>query len=245
MVRTGSFILIYMRCVIRVCLKLNFPFLLLLEKPCAMNFTRVGDNCYLFVVNQPANWKTANNICRSYGAHLAELEGSNETNDMTAYLLNHQQLLNGHGNYWLGGLNPGLLWIWSSSARPVNPNVNLTQIHNSTQSASANITPKVATKIKTDNKKTTTNKKGSNTNSTVAAAEKKTIETTKITNTPASDSDIKIEGNGRCLGLSFKIAKHNYKLYGLDCNGQQRFVCELPEDHIDNEIDRIAKKLFD
>ena len=29
-------------------------------------------------------------------------------------------------NYWLGGLNPGLLWIWSSSARPVNPFVNLT-----------------------------------------------------------------------------------------------------------------------
>lgn len=214
----------------------------MLEKPCAMNFTRVGDICYLFVINQPANWKTANNICRSYGAHLAELEATNENNDMAAYLLNHQQLLNGHGNFWLGGLNPGLLWIWSTSARPVNPNVNLTQIHNST--ASANATPKVSTKIKTDTKKTTNHKKGSSTNSTVAPTEKKIIETTKITNTSTNDNDMKIEGNGRCLGFSYKPDKHNYLLYGLDCNGQQRFVCELPQDHIDNEIDRIAKKLF-
>lgn len=218
----------------------------MLEKPCAMNFTRVGDNCYLFVVNQPANWKTANNICRSYGAYLAELDGSNESNDMNAYLLNHQQLLNGHGNFWLGGLNPGLLWIWSTSARPVNPNVNLTQIHNSTQSTLASGTPKVATKIKSDNKKTASNKKGtSNSNSTVPASSgKKIVETTKITNTPTNDGDMKIEGDGRCLGLSYKIDRHNYQLYGLDCNGHQRFVCELPQDHIDNEIDRIAKKLF-
>lgn len=218
----------------------------MLEKPCAMNFTRVADNCYLFVVNQPANWKTANNVCRSYGAHLAELDGSNENNDINAYLLNHQQHLNGHGNIWLGGLNPGLLWIWSTSARPVNPNVNLTQIHNSTQSTLANGTPKVATKIKSDSKKTANNKKGtSDNNSTVPASSgKKIVETTKITNTPTNDGDLKIEGNGRCLGLSYKTDRHNYQLYGLDCNGKQRFVCELPQDHIDNEIDRIAKKLF-
>lgn len=211
------------------------------EKPCALNFTRVGDNCYLFVLNQPANWKTANSACRSYGARLAELEGSNEINDITAYLLNHQQLLNGYGNFWLGGLNPGLLWIWSSSARPVNPNLNLTQIHNTNQSTSG--APKVTTKINGDNKKA--NKKGSNTNSTVTATEKKINETTKITSKPTTDDKyLKIEGNGRCLGLSYKSDKHIYQLYGLDCNGQQNFVCELPEDHIDNEIDRIAKKLF-
>lgn len=213
------------------------------EKPCALNFTRVGDHCYLFVVNQPANWKSANNVCRSYGAQLAELEETNESNDMAAYLLNHQQLLNGHGNFWLGGLNPGLLWIWSSSARPVNPNVNLTQIQNTNQADT--VMPKVTTnKINDDSKKAV--KKGSNsTNSTVLPIEKK-IENTKITNKPpTNDKDsMKIEGNGRCLGLSYKADKHIYQLYGLDCNGQQRFVCELPQDHIDNEIDRIAKKLF-
>lgn len=29
-------------------------------------------------------------------------------------------ILPGH-DYWTGGLNPGLLWIWSNSARPVVP----------------------------------------------------------------------------------------------------------------------------
>lgn len=214
-----------------------------LDKPCSMNFTRVGDNCYLFVTNQPANWKTANNICRSYGAHLAELEALNENNDMAAFLLNHQQELNGNGNFWLGGLNPGLLWIWSSSARPVNPNVNLTQIHNTTNSVVTSIAPKVSTKINSNaSKKAIVNKKGSSTNSTTTTInEKKPAETTKIM---ATDSDFKIEGNGRCLGLSYKYHKHIYQLYGLDCMSQQKFICELPQDHIDNEIDRIAKKLF-
>lgn len=215
------------------------------EKPCARNFTRVGDNCYLFVVNKPANWKTANNVCRSYGGHLAELEGSNENNDMTAYLLNHQQHLNGHGNYWLGALNPGLLWIWSSSAKPVNSNVNLTQIHNSTQSAS--VSPKVTTKIQSDDKNI--NKKGSNSTVTVTVkptttTTEKKIENTKITHKPANEHDMKIEGNGRCLGMTYKLDKHTFQMYGLDCNSHQRYICELPDDDISNEIDRIAKKLF-
>lgn len=207
-----------------------------------MNFTRVGDNCYLFVVNQPTNWKNANSICRSYGAHLAELEGLNENNDMVAFLLNHRQMLNGYGDFWLGGLNPGLLWIWSSSARPVNPNVNLTQIHNSTQSVAA--TPKVATKISSDTKKA--NKKGSNSNNnnSTTAAEKKPVNKTGDNKKIVSESDLKIEGNGRCLGMTYKSDKHTYKLYGHECNGRQNFICELPQDHIDNEIDRIAKKLF-
>lgn len=205
-----------------------------------MNFTRVGDNCYLFVADQPSNWKTANNVCRSYGAHLAELEGLNENNDMVAYLLNHQQLLHGHGNLWLGGLNPGLLWIWSSSARPVNPNVNLTQIHNTTASASS--TPKVSTKINKESKKTIVNKKpAANATTTARTIEKKPTKDTKITN---NEDELKIDGNGRCLSISYRADKHTYKLYGLDCTSRQKFVCELPQDHIDNEIDRIAKKLF-
>lgn len=212
-----------------------------------MNFTRVGDNCYLFVTNQPANWKTANNICRSYGAHLAELEGLNENNDIAAFLLNHQQLLNGHGNYWLGGLNPGLLWIWSSSARPVNPNVNLSQIHNSTQAAPV-IAPKVSIKSSNDTRKNTKDNKkaiinkgtNTNSNSTMTIAQKKPAETSKM----VTDGDFKIEGDGRCLGLSHKANKHIYQLHGLDCTSHQKFVSELPEDHIDNEIDRIAKTLL-
>lgn len=208
-----------------------------------MNFTRVGNNCYLFVTNQLANWKTANTVCRSYGANLAELEGLNENNDMTAFLLNHQQLLNGHsGSFWLGGLNPGLLWIWSSSARPVNPNVNLNQIHNSTsQSVVSHIAPKASTKIDHNSKKAIVNKKGSSTNATKTDTHKESTETSKTIKT---DEDFKIEGDGRCLGLTYKSNKQVYHMYGLDCTSQQKFICELPQDHIDNEIDRIAKKLF-
>lgn len=214
-------------------------FFRLSEKSCALNFTRIGDNCYLFVVNQPSNWKSANNICRSYGAHLAELETITKNEEVIAYLLNHQQVLNGHGNFYLGGLNPGLLWIWSTSARPVNPNVNLTQIsNNSTQTSATKISPKINNN--NNNSKPVT-KKGSN--STVTPVDKKPVDKKEKLVVHDSD-DMKIEGNGRCLGLAYKTDKHVYKLYGLDCTSRQRFICELPQDHIDNEIDRIAKKLF-
>lgn len=91
------------------------------------------------------NWKTANNVCRSYGAHLAELDTLNENSDIVGHLLNHHSL-SSYTDFWLGGLNPGLLWIWSSSGRPVNSNVNLTSIHSaSNQSASASrITEKIS-----------------------------------------------------------------------------------------------------
>lgn len=217
-----------------------------IEKPCSMNFTRVGNTCYLFVTNQLTNWKTANTVCRSYGAHLAELEGANENNDIAAYLLNHQSLASElNGNFWLGGLNPGLLWIWSTSARPVNPNVNLTQIQNSpSPSVVSHITPKVSTKIDNHSKKAIINKKGGSSANATATGSTTTKKPVEISKKIATEEDYRIEGNGRCLGLSYKANKHIYQMYGLDCTSQQKFICELPEDHLDNEIDRIAKKLF-
>lgn len=204
------------------------------EKPCSMNFTRVGDNCYLFVANKPCNWKSANNICRSYGAHLAELETLNENNDIAAYLLNHRREFDDFNSFWLGGLNPGLLWIWSTSARPVNPNVNLTQIHNSTQST----TSPIKSSMKINNNKGTANKKITNNNAT------STVNKVSNNATKTENDAIVIEGNGRCLGLTYKSDKHIYKLHGLECTSQQKFICELPQDHMDNEIDRMAKELF-
>lgn len=204
------------------------------EKPCAMNFTRVGDNCYLFIANKPSNWKTANSVCRSYGAHLAELETLGNNEEVVTYLLNHQQTLN--GDFWLGGLNPGLLWIWSTSARPVNPNVNLTQISNSTTHSTGSIS-KITPKIY--NSKPMTNTKGSNETGTIIEKKKEKIIVNKT-------EDMKIEGNGRCLGLAQKTKqnKHTYEMYGFDCSSRQKIICELPHDDIENEIDRIAKKLF-
>lgn len=194
-----------------------------------MNFTRVGDNCYMFVINQAVNWKTANNICKSYNAQLTELESLNENNDIAAYLLNHY---NGYNNFWLGGLNPGLLWIWSSSARPVNPNVNITNIQNANTSANSTINAST-TIMKINN---------IGTNATTTQPTKPTGN--KINNNNKPSNDVEIEGNGRCLGLMYKTENHIYKLHGFDCTSRQNFLCELPQVHINNEISRIAKQLF-
>lgn len=196
------------------------------EHSCSKNFTRIGDNCYLIAIEHPGvNWKTANNICRSYGAQLAELETLNEHNDIVAYLLNHHNL-NDYDNFWLGGLNPGLLWIWSSSARPVNTNVNLTSIQNSSAANGSSGTGTATMKINN-------NKKG--TNSTSAS------DTKASTN---EQNELEIEGTGRCLGLVYARDKHNYKFYGVECTSRQHFLCELPQDRIKKEISRIAKRLF-
>lgn len=45
----------------------------------------------------------------------------------TTYYKNTQNLICKHSiftgkDFWTGGLNPGLLWIWSNSARPVDSN---------------------------------------------------------------------------------------------------------------------------
>lgn len=72
------------------------------------------------------NWKSANSACRALKANLAEFEKVAENEDIVAYLLNQAKLRG--KDFWLGGLNPGLLWIWSNSAKPVNPKTNLTSI---------------------------------------------------------------------------------------------------------------------
>lgn len=203
-----------------------------------MNFTRVGDNCYLFIANKPSNWKTANSVCRSYGAHLAELETLAKNEEVVSYLLNHQQTLN--GDFWLGGLNPGLLWIWSTSARPVNPNVNLTRISNSTTHSTGSIS-KISPKIY--NSKPISITKESNETATVMEKKPTDKKEKVIVN---KTEEMKIEGNGRCLGLIRKTKQNKpaYEMYGFDCTSRQKIICELPHDDIENEIDRIAKKLF-
>lgn len=55
--------------------------------------------------------------CKSNGARLAEFEKPKDFKTVEAHLMN--SLGNEKVQLWLGGLNPGLLWIWSSSAQPV------------------------------------------------------------------------------------------------------------------------------
>lgn len=104
--------------------------------PCPKNFTRISDACYFINSDQQVNWKTANSACKAVNSYLAEFEKVSENEELIAHLLN-QQLHRGR-DFWLGGLNPGLLWIWANSAKPVNPNMNLTTIANNLQQENEN-----------------------------------------------------------------------------------------------------------
>lgn len=155
-------------------------------------------------------------MCKSLGAHLAEFESVAENQEMIAYLLNHPQ--HKGKDFWLGGLNPGLLWIWSNSAKPVNPNANLTSISGASP-ASTTINNNSTTKIKA-NTKTTTEKP-----------------------TPTTKETYEIKGNGRCLRYSYNPALHTYGYTGQDCSMRYHYMCESEDRTLDNEISRIAKEL--
>ncbi|EDS27316.1 conserved hypothetical protein [Culex quinquefasciatus] len=185
---------------------------------CPDNFTRVHDICYHFGVDRGLNWKSASTLCKSYGGHLAEFESSTEFQDVVAYILNNQ--LNRGKEFWLGGLNPGLLWIWTQSAKPVNPNTNLTSI----------------------------TKTGGNSSSTTTTTSKP--DATKIVNKTQSgkpqkqtEPTLEITGTGRCLKLSYNGALYTYGYSGQDCSARFNYICELKNKGLDNEISRIAKQL--
>ncbi|XP_066994806.1 oxidized low-density lipoprotein receptor 1 [Anabrus simplex] len=89
------------------------------QDPCPSNFSRVGRNCYHFS-RREYNWKTASAFCKTLRGNLAEFESAGENQDIIAYIQTHSDLRS--KDYWTGGLNPGLLWIWSNSARPIGSN---------------------------------------------------------------------------------------------------------------------------
>ncbi|XP_046424812.1 uncharacterized protein LOC124182064 [Neodiprion fabricii] len=84
---------------------------------CPNNYTRVGKNCYHFSVRE-LDWKSSASMCRSFGGNLAELESVEENQDLIAHLQSVKKVRG--KSFWTGGLNPGLLWIWAGSARPVH-----------------------------------------------------------------------------------------------------------------------------
>ncbi|XP_034841024.1 uncharacterized protein [Maniola hyperantus] len=87
--------------------------------PCPKNYTRVGDTCYSWS-EVALDWKGASVACRKARAALLELTDDAQRKTLYSRLLSDKQL---RGNdFWTGGLNPGLLWIWSHSAKPVEPN---------------------------------------------------------------------------------------------------------------------------
>uniref|UniRef100_A0A182PI61 C-type lectin domain-containing protein n=1 Tax=Anopheles epiroticus TaxID=199890 RepID=A0A182PI61_9DIPT len=197
------------------------------QEPCPQNFTQVHDRCYHFDIERGLNWKSASTMCKSYGAHLAEFETVAEFQDVVAYILNNP--VNRGKDFWLGGLNPGLLWIWANSAKPVNPNTNLSSI--TTSSKPDKGTAGSSTPTKTANL-------GNGTDTSAAG--------TKIVNKPTANKQqptLEITGSGRCLRLSYNSALYTYGYRGEDCSAQFSYVCELKDKSLDNEISRIAKQL--
>ncbi|PSN55979.1 hypothetical protein C0J52_02157 [Blattella germanica] len=92
---------------------------LCMNDPCPTNFSRIGAFCYHFSERE-LNWKSSSSMCRALGSRLAELETVEENQDIVAYLQTTSTIQG--KDFWTGGLNPGLLWIWSNSARPVHSN---------------------------------------------------------------------------------------------------------------------------
>ncbi|KAL6422622.1 hypothetical protein ACFW04_010686 [Cataglyphis niger] len=88
-----------------------------MKEPCPANYTRMGQNCYHFS-SRDFNWKSSASLCRGMGGHLVEFDTIEESQDVIAGLMSDSKLKG--KNFWTGGLNPGLLWIWASSARPVH-----------------------------------------------------------------------------------------------------------------------------
>ncbi|KAI5699782.1 hypothetical protein M8J75_008622 [Diaphorina citri] len=86
------------------------------EDPCPANFTRIVKNCY-HMSDRQLNWKSSMSMCKSLGGNLVEFETKEESLEVITFLLADKHF---RGNdFWTGGLNPGLLWIWANSAKPV------------------------------------------------------------------------------------------------------------------------------
>lgn len=165
---------------------------------------------------------------------MAEFEKPSENEVIVAYLLN-QPSYRGR-DYWLGGLNPGLLWIWSNSAKPVNPHTNLTSIvmthnthvgqHNDNHPETNTTTPDPSINI-IDNDNDKADKQSQNQN------DHKSIKL----------SSSAIKGLGRCLRLSYNASKHNYDYYGQECTSRHHYICEYSDKTLDNNIKKLTKQL--
>lgn len=196
---------------------------MLLDSLCPKDFIQIGEACYHIGNNENINWKNANSICKSVGAQLAEFKTTTEYHGVVEFLSNNQKY--SKFSYWLGGLNPGLLWIWSSSARPVNPNVNLNKFNKAATNSTTELTNSI---------------QNSTVSSTLLGATVTTLQSSKLSD---NSNVIDIKGNGRCLNLLYNSTSHNYEYFGQDCNVRHGYLCELQTNRLDNEISRIARVL--
>lgn len=194
------------------------------KKKCAVNeFQRIGESCYHIGGTNQVNWKAANSICRSVGGQLAEFETIAEFDAVISFLQNSIiKKESSKLSYWLGGLNPGLLWIWSSSARPINPYVG-----NTPAATGSNSTQKIG---KDDvNKKPTT------------------IDPLKAENLVEIKGNgrcLNVMYNATTDGDGGNKKKFKFEYFGEDCNVRHGYLCELQNRDLENEISRASKSFL-
>lgn len=72
----------------------NNKFIMIFLDPCPDNFTRAGQNCYLFanMAGREYDWKVASKHCKKMGAVLAEMETIEENQDIIAHIQNDSYL---------------------------------------------------------------------------------------------------------------------------------------------------------
>lgn len=86
-------------------------------EPCPKDFTRAGRHCYHFS-GRDLNWKSASSACKAMDSILVEVIAPEDKRDLVNWITAQQEFRG--RDFWTGGLNPGLLWIWANSARPVS-----------------------------------------------------------------------------------------------------------------------------
>lgn len=181
---------------------------------CPRDFTAIATVCYHFNNNEHSDWKSANGRCRQLGGNLAEFTNSREFKAVGEYLAANGTR-SATSSYWLGGLNPGLLWIWSSSAKPVNSAANFAAFgaqYGSIRNSTTVIPPKAVT--------------------------------AGVEQNPQKERNVfDIQGNGRCLSLQYNRTLRGFEYMGEDCSRPHGYVCEMHNRRVENEISRVFRAL--
>lgn len=246
----------------------SFDLLYAISSACPGNFTLIGDTCYFIGTDRGLNWKSAAAMCKSLGGQLAELDPFTRQKDVVFRLMND---FNFRGkDFWVGGLNPGLLWIWINSGKPVNPNTKLDKVmpqrksriivHDKASPTSTELPIGVNETDVTHEVDSSSSEEaeaegkvinGSNNRGPSTPSTPKIINKPPVTNRPNPggaqqpfrDDTTDIKGNGRCLRLSYNPSTHTYGYTGVDCVQRTNYLCELKDRTSENEISRIAKSL--
>lgn len=179
---------------------------------CPRDYVAIAKICYYLDRSEHADWKTANGRCRTLGGHLAEFSTLREYKAVAEFLTNGTRFT--ASSYWLGGLNPGLLWIWSGSAKPVNPASNFAAFGGGG---------------------------GGKNTTTIIPAKKQPA--AKNDDELKTKNVFDIQGNGRCLNLQYNQTLRNFEYYGEDCSRPHGFVCEMRNRNVENEISRVFRAL--